>query len=151
MERFMSSKSTLPIQYGVFDILYSNNENVMGLPLSERKQILKRVLPAGDTTIFPIPYIEGRALDYFNQVVLNDLEGIVIKKSDSIYSKNKRSDSWLKVINYKYETVYITKIRRDDFGAILTFKDGRYAGVMEFIPAKESALLYKNIDRDKNN
>ncbi|MEI2466994.1 ATP-dependent DNA ligase [Niallia taxi] len=151
MERFMSSKSTLPIQYGVFDILYSNNENVMGLPLSERKQILKRVLPAGDTTIFPIPYIEGRALDYFNQVVLNDLEGIVIKKSDSIYSKNKRSDSWLKVINYKYETVYITKIRKDESGAVLTFKDGRYAGVMEFIPAKERALLYKNIDRNNNN
>ncbi|WP_437834600.1 ATP-dependent DNA ligase (plasmid) [Niallia taxi] len=151
MERFMSSKNNHPIQYGVFDILYSNNESVMFLPLSERKQILKRVLPAGNTTIFPIPYLEGRALDYFNQVVLNDLEGIVIKKSDSIYSKNKRSDSWLKVINYKYETVYITKIRKDEFGAILTFKDGSYAGVMEFIPAKERALLYRDIDETSNN
>lgn len=143
----MSSTSNHPIQYGVFDILYSNNVSVMGLPLAQRKQLLKEILPAGNTTIFPIPYIEGRASDYFNQVVLNDLEGIVIKKADSLYSKNKRSDSWLKVINYKYESVYITKIRKEEFGAVLTFKDGRYAGVMEFVPAKERALIYKNIDR----
>ena len=31
-----------------------------------------------------------------------------------------------RVINYKYETVYITKIRKDEFGAVLTFKDGSW-------------------------
>ena len=79
----MSSTSNHPIQYGVFDILYSNNVSVMGLPLAQRKQLLKEILPAGNTTIFPIPYIEGRASDYFNQVVLNDLEGIVRKTGHS--------------------------------------------------------------------
>lgn len=151
MERFMSTKNQHPIQYGVFDILYSNNENVMNLPLFQRKLILKSTLSEGNTTIFPIPYIEGRGSDYFNQIVLNDLEGIVIKKAASLYTKNKRSHSWLKVINYKYEQVFITKIRKEKFGAVLTFKDGRYAGVMEFIPAAERAELYKNIDKSKKN
>jgi len=40
MERFMSSKNTNPIQYGVFDVLYANNDDVTNLPLSQRKQIL---------------------------------------------------------------------------------------------------------------
>lgn len=87
MERFMSSKNKNPIQYGVFDILYCNNVDIMNLPLSERKQILKNILPIGNTTIFPVPYIEGRAEDYFTQVAEHDLEGIVIKKANSRYSK----------------------------------------------------------------
>lgn len=79
----MSSKNTNPIQYGVFDVLYANNDDVTNLPLSQRKQILKNILPEGNTTIFAVPYIEGRADDYFTQVVQNDLEGIVNKKSDT--------------------------------------------------------------------
>ncbi|MFF8391778.1 RNA ligase family protein [Streptomyces sp. NPDC015140] len=150
MERFMSSKNKNPIQYGVFDILYCNNVDIMNLPLSERKQILKNILPIGNTTIFPVPYIEGRAEDYFTQVAEHDLEGIVIKKANSRYSKNKRSDAWLKVINYKYEPVFITKIRKEKFGAVLAFKDGRYAGVMEFASGAERSILYKNIDRGKD-
>ncbi|MFC8983835.1 hypothetical protein ACFT6Z_35865 [Streptomyces sp. NPDC057131] len=147
MERFMSSKNTTPIQYGVFDILYANNVDIMNLPLSQRKQLLKNTIPSGNTTIFAVPYLEGRADDYFTQIVQHDLEGIVIKKTDSLYRKNKRSYSWLKVINYKYEPVFITKIRRDQFGAVLTFEDGRYAGIMEFVPKAERSVLYKNIDK----
>jgi len=150
MQRFMSSKNKTPIQYGVFDILYINNTDITNLPLSERKQKLKNMLPNDNITIFAVPYLEGRAEEYFSQIVEHDLEGIVIKKADSRYSKNKRSDAWLKVINYKYEQVLITKIRKDEFGAILTFKDGSYAGVMEFASSSERSILYKNIDRSKD-
>jgi len=150
MERFLSMKNENPVQYGVFDILYSNNVDIMNLPLSQRKLILKNTIPIGNSTIFAVPYLEGRAYEYFTQIVQYDLEGIVIKKSDSLYRKNKRSDAWLKVINYKYEPVFITKIKKDKFGAVLTFEDGRYAGIMEFVPPAERAALYNNIDKSKD-
>lgn len=150
MERFLSTKNENPVQYVVFDILYSNNVDIMNLPLSQRKLILNNTIPNEKTTIFAVPYLKGRADDYFTQIVLSDLEGIVIKKADSLYRKNKRLDAWLKVINYKYEQVFITKVRKDKFGAVLTFEDGRYAGIMEFVPTAERAALYNNIDKLKD-
>ncbi len=56
---------------------------------------------------------------HFELTKQHGLEGIVIKKADSTYKIGKRSHDWLKVINYQYADVFITGMRKDEFGLLL--------------------------------
>lgn len=129
MERFMSKKSKHHIQFCVFDIIYLHG-------------LLEDIIPSNHPHIATVKWMRGNATAYFDLVKENHLEGIVLKKSDSVYDIGKRSYNWLKVINYQYEDVYITGIRKDEFGLLLSFLDGKPAGLMEFMPPAERRKLY---------
>ncbi|MFB3164720.1 ATP-dependent DNA ligase [Neobacillus sp. 179-J 1A1 HS] len=143
MERFMSIKSEHNISYSVFDIIYYNGEKVTNLPLLERKDLVNKVIPEDTLLINKVQWIEGNAKQYFELIQQHELEGIVQKKADSKYQINKRSHDWLKVINYQYENVYISGLRKDKFGLLLNFDNGKYAGLMEFMPTANRNEFYK--------
>jgi DNA ligase 1 len=146
MSRFMSKRNILEdgtLSYVVFDIIKFKGESVTGLPLTERKQLLDEVIPM-DTGLFAkVRYIEGHGATYFDLVRQQGLEGIVLKRKDSRYEIGKRSQAWLKVINYQYDDVLITGLRKGEFGLLLSFIDGRPAGLMEFMPPDERKNLYR--------
>lgn len=52
-----------------------------------------------------------------------------MKHADSTYAENKRSDQWLKIVNYEYTDVLITGIRKEDNAFLLSYLDGQYAGL----------------------
>lgn len=143
MERFKSKKARYEVQYCVFDIIQYNGNKVVHLPLLERKELLQQVLPNHPNATL-VQWTPGNATAYFDLVKQNELEGIVIKKSDSIYDIGKRSNSWLKVINYQYQDVYISGIRKGEFGLLLSFLDGSPAGLMEFMSPDDRKKLYAN-------
>ncbi|MCM3164725.1 RNA ligase family protein [Metabacillus litoralis] len=144
MERFQSSKSNHFIQYCVFDIIQYNDQNVTSLPLLERKELLSKVVTPIEHVVLG-QFIQGHAVEYFDLVKERDLEGIVIKKADSPYELNKRSKTWIKVINYQYENIYLTALKKGEFGVNLAFEDGSYAGLMEFMPTDERKKLYQTM------
>ncbi|MEH7116881.1 RNA ligase family protein [Neobacillus vireti] len=142
MERFMSKRSGHEISFSVFDIIYFKGEQITSLPLLERKAILEELFE--DTPLFnKVKWIEGNAEQYFELIKQHDLEGIVQKRADSTYQINRRSHDWLKVINYKYEDVFISGVRKDEFGLLLNFENGNYAGLMEFMAPAERKTFYK--------
>ncbi|MBM7653002.1 ATP-dependent DNA ligase [Neobacillus cucumis] len=144
MERFQSNKSTLRIQYCVFDVIYYAGDKVTNLPLVERKKLLESFLPQSNEIVL-VQWMVGHGEEYFNLIQQHDLEGIVLKRANSMYQDNKRSHDWLKVINYKYADVYITGLRKDDFGLLLSTSEGdslKPSGVMEFINQKEKMKFY---------
>lgn len=47
----------------------------------------------------------------------------------------------LRSFNYHYDKVLITGLRKGEFGLLLSFLDGKPAGMMEFIPAAERKSL----------
>ncbi|MGD7047005.1 ATP-dependent DNA ligase [Rossellomorea marisflavi] len=143
MERFKSKRSQHQISFSVFDILYYKNDKTYSLPLLDRKELINKVIKEDTILINKVKWIEGNAIQYFDAVKQRDLEGIVIKKSDSKYKPQTRSHNWLKVINYKFEDVYITGVRKDEFGLVLTFLNGQYAGVMEFMPLDAKKEFYR--------
>lgn len=143
MERFRSKKSQHAISFSVFDILYSNHEKVTGLPLLERKELLRDVVPDDTPLLNKVQWVRGSGIQYFELIKERDLEGIVLKRADSKYRIDKRSEDWLKVINYKYESVYISGLRKGDFGLRLSFEDGTYAGLMEFMTPESRKAFYK--------
>lgn len=148
MERFKSKKSQHIIQFCVFDIIYYAGERITSLPLIERKDILNQ-LNFDSERIVQVQWIEGNGVPYFRLVEGQDLEGIVLKRKNSKYRINKRSDQWLKVINYKYIDVMVTGIIKKDRSFLLnSLEDGRPIGLMEFIPEKDRKRIYREVENN---
>lgn len=92
--------------YFVFDILYLNGKNIKDKPYFERVKILKSVIKNTNH----IKFREGKILNteqelknYFNEVIKEGKEGLVIKRLDSPYSIGKRNGDWIKL--KKAETI----------------------------------------------
>ena len=92
----------IPARFVVFDIL---TPETIKLPLSERMEILLNFFGQYKNLahIKPIYNINGNlnlAKQMYNQAYELKLEGIMLKKLDSLY-EDKRSDAWLKWKCYK--------------------------------------------------
>lgn len=79
-----------------FDILGFEDFDLRPLPLSERKEILRRVLAGADGFLRPVDSIPERGEDLYAAVENMGLEGIVAKRSDSVYRAGYQSD-WFKI------------------------------------------------------
>jgi bifunctional non-homologous end joining protein LigD len=88
-----------PIFYA-FDLLYLNGRDLRQLPLIERKEKLREVIDkSGLPDIICGKFVEGRGIDLFNEVVRRNLEGVVAKRKNGIYTT---VSGWLKVKNPQY-------------------------------------------------
>ena len=110
-----------PATYHAFDILALEGLDLRTLPLLERKEILREVLP----TVGPIRYadhIEEQGEAMYAQVERMRLEGIVAKKEDASY-RGGRSKSWIKVRTVRVEDFVVVgwtdpKGSRGGFGSL---------------------------------
>ncbi len=117
----LRASAELPATYYAFDLLALEGLDLRGLPLLERKEILREVLPGAG----PIRYSDhvaerGEAL--FAQVTEMGLEGVVGKKADAPY-RGGRSRHWVKVRAMRTEDFVVvgwTEPRgsRSGFGAL---------------------------------
>lgn len=126
----------LALTYQVFDLLWLNGHSTKELPLIQRKELLKDALVETDIIKY-CDHIPEKGINFFNQMKKMELEGMIAKKSDSIYSENQRSSDWLKIKFTNTEEAIIcgfTEPRgsREGFGALILGKyiDGKliYAG-----------------------
>jgi bifunctional non-homologous end joining protein LigD len=123
------------IYYYVFDLLYHEGHDVMGLPLRERKALLRKALVFdGPIRLTPHRNRDGEAL--FREACRKGWEGLIAKRADSPYVHG-RSRDWLKFkCGFEQELVIggFTPPRgsRTEFGALLVgyYERGklRYAG-----------------------
>lgn len=143
-KRIPSISRIKPVTFCVFDVVYYKGRKTSHLPLSDRKKILNEVLPEDFPLITKVPSIAGNGKALFDLVKEQSLEGIVLKKKNSKYELGKRSQNWLKVINYQYATVGITGFRKSEFGWLLQFPNGKPAGIMELgVPAEARMAVYR--------
>jgi bifunctional non-homologous end joining protein LigD len=110
------------IEYWVFDLPWLLGHDLRHLPIEERKSLLVKAVP-GDGPIRLVPTLEGDAGQLFERACAQGWEGIVAKRSGSIY-KEGRSTEWRKLkCSYRQEMVIggFTEPRgtRDGFGALL--------------------------------
>ena len=90
----------LPLRAFVFDILYTDGKSLLDTPLRQRMEVLKKTVREDDTLI-PAP---GQILDDPKklQLLLDDsiskgLEGVVVKRVDSLYEAGGRNFNWVKL------------------------------------------------------
>lgn len=84
------------LHYYLFDILWCDGRDVREMPLRERKQLLKSVMPKNDVLRFSDD-IETNGLELFAEMRKQGLEGMVAKRADSAYQEAERGQDWLKV------------------------------------------------------
>jgi DNA ligase D-like protein (predicted ligase) len=93
LQNFRSAASR--IQYYVFDLLCLNDRDLTGLPLIERRTLLKS-LSFKDERIRIVDYAEASSAELLMAVRKQKLEGIIGKRKDSPYQPGKRSGVWIK-------------------------------------------------------
>lgn len=101
-------RDAVPVVFVVFDVLALGGADLRGLPLLERKRLLRRVVPGDVGVIRALDYFEddGRPLRDFCDA--HELEGLVAKRATSTYREGpRRTGDWLKV----------KRVREDDFVA----------------------------------
>jgi len=137
------------LQLFVFDIIWFEGYDVTALPLIERKNLLKKILPHSHEIIKYSDHVTGEGKSFFDVAAKQGLEGIMAKKSNSIYKLNIRSESWLKIkVNLRQEVIIagFTKPRntRKFFGALLL---GVYEGKdLVYIGHTGGGFNYKSLE-----
>ena len=111
------AQTQYPVIYYVFDILYAGQESVKALPLLERKAIL-----TSNTAEAYQGRLVGWQTDYLTAYNLYlHTEGIMAKAMYSPYAEGKRSDSWLKLKNFKEATFYVCGVTEGENDRASTF------------------------------
>ncbi len=119
----------LPIVYYVFDILKYKGKSVNSLPLVERKELLKKILPESEIIRY-CEHVEEEGELFFQKMQELNVEGMIAKRKDSTYVIGKRTGDWLKIKHHNIEEVVIAGYTdprggRKFFGALVL---GRYEG-----------------------
>ena len=84
------------LKYYIFDILWCDGRDVRGLPLVERKALLKHILPNNKIIQFS-DHVDSNSQKLFEQMKNRGLEGMIAKKADSPYREDVRGQDWLKI------------------------------------------------------
>ncbi|WP_343691128.1 DNA ligase D [Chitinophaga sp.] len=91
--------------YYVFDLLWLDGRNLMGLPLAERRKLLLSKMPSIDIIRYSETF-ETKAGEFLDAARKMGMEGIIAKKADSIYEPGERSRNWVKLkTNKRHEVV----------------------------------------------
>jgi len=112
------------LQYFIFDILWKDGYDLTSLPLLERKMILRSLIPEDDAVIKFSDHVVGNGKAFFDAALKQGLEGIMAKKSSSVYTVGERTADWLKVKTALRQEVVIAgftepRNTRKYFGSLL--------------------------------
>jgi bifunctional non-homologous end joining protein LigD len=94
------------LYFYVFDVLWLNGKDLMQVPLSARRNILKQIVPENNMIRLSENF-EASGIDFFETVKQMGLEGIIAKKSDSKYTPGIRTKEWLKIKASKRQEMVI--------------------------------------------
>ncbi len=108
------SESDGELIFYVFDILWLGGVELINLPLTERRAILRQIIPE-EGMIRISESFEASGTEFFEVARQMNLEGIIAKKSDSIYIPGARTREWLKIkTEQRHEAVIAGYTRNED-------------------------------------
>lgn len=127
----------VPVSYYAFDLLEIDGISLLRKTYDARRRLLAALQLAGDHVEVPAP-LDGELASVMRFTREQNWEGVVAKRSDSIYRPGTRSGNWLKMKNQRMQEVVIIGWRRGagrrsgGIGSLLVAVPGesglRYAG-----------------------
>jgi bifunctional non-homologous end joining protein LigD len=85
-----------PLVYQVFDLLYLDGRSLLGVPLEDRKRLLRSVIRETNRVRYA-SHVVGDGVAFMAAARANGLEGIVAKLRRSRYEPGRRTPAWLKL------------------------------------------------------
>lgn len=131
-----AQRTTANLRYCIFDMMFLDGKDLRSLPLTERKERLRRIVPRSTHLMFS-RHRRGQGTRYFEEAAKNGEEGIIAKRASSAYVSGVRSKNWLKIKTGRRQEVVIVgftapRRSRKYFGAlVIALRDDkrwRYAG-----------------------
>ena len=96
-----------PVSFLAFDLLYLEGHSTVSLPYDDRRRLLEALELRGDTFATPPSVPNAKGADMLAVARERGLEGVVIKRRDSLYSPGRRNGNWVKVKNFRTQEVVI--------------------------------------------
>ena len=90
-------RESMPLSVFFFDCLRVNDEDLIGLPASERLAAMAPVVPPSMTTPRIVTSDLATAQAFYDDAIGRQHEGVMVKAIDAPYEPGHRSASWLKV------------------------------------------------------
>ncbi|MCA0172351.1 non-homologous end-joining DNA ligase [Bacillus sp. RAR_GA_16] len=142
------------LSFMAFDLLELNHKVFLTTPLQERKTRLKQVidnLPSSKKIYYVEAYSEADIL--WERIISNNGEGMICKKTDSMYTPAKRSKQWLKLKNWKIAYVFLHAFDQGNgYFHVAINRDGEIYEVGTFshgIRSEERSVLIEVIKRNQ--
>lgn len=89
----------LPLKMFAFDLLYVQDKDITGLPYTQRRKLMEKLIPMGNDLLVAREQILHSADDIrkmFDEQITAGLEGVMIKKLDAPYKAGGRGYNWIK-------------------------------------------------------
>ncbi|MBX3027220.1 DNA ligase D [bacterium] len=88
--------AAIPVQVFAFDLLAVAGRDARALPLTARKALLERLLPARGVIRYT-DHVDADGEAFYAAAAEHEVEGIVAKRADSPYRSGQRSRDWQKI------------------------------------------------------
>lgn len=130
-----ATTSDTTLCYYVFDLLVMNGHTIEQEPLTERKDLLRRLLPNNEWVRY-CDHVQEKGVAFFDSLRAHHMEGMIAKKATSVYREGTRNTDWLKIKHILTDEAVIAGYTapngsRQYFGSLIL---GRYEdGVLKFI------------------
>ncbi|MCY7418028.1 MAG: DNA ligase D, partial [Chloroflexi bacterium] len=102
-----------PLVYQLFDLLHLDGRSLLGVPLEDRKRLLRRVVRDTPRVRY-LSHVDEDGDALYAAAAEHGVEGIIAKLRRSTYDPGKRSRAWLKI-----------KIRREQELVVVGFETGK--------------------------
>ena len=109
-----------PVVLFLFDLLYLDGYDLRGVPLVERKRLLKEILETSDVIRYSGEFV-GDGPGLYEAAKQQGIEGIIGKRAASFYESRRTSD-WIKYKIHNTDSFVLcgfTKGERELFGALV--------------------------------
>ena len=110
----------VPTTYIAFDLLHLNGKDIVGRPLSYRREKLATLVEDGPHILLS-QYVAENGKPYFRKALQLGLEGVMAKKIESHYQIGIRSHDWLKIKQVKTLDCVIVGYTRGTGSRLATF------------------------------
>lgn len=124
LQNALSDPAGERLVYFVFDVLYLDGYDLQGASLSERKRLLRSLIPKTASNVRFSVDVPGSGAEFFKQACALGLEGAVSKRAASTYRGGVRTRDWVKVKCAQRQEMVIggytdPQGSRSGFGALL--------------------------------
>lgn len=96
LQNYMKNPKNHNLTYIIFDLLALDGVDLRGRSLIDRKEMLETLVKDAPKRLYYSRYVRGKAKESFAVACEANMEGIVGKKADSIYSGTRNGD-WIKL------------------------------------------------------